>query len=674
MTALRNPDRHIVSNPEPIAAIGGHARIAECWGGRNGRILALDEAENAEIISGDRYLLVYDLRFEASRASRAQTQITRSGASVLFIGIEPGFVQLGPEVKPDQAGCIDCLANRVRSNHPSRKALAADPADDAAQGPAPNAPQPQRPLLPSTMDSILDLLSSFGSGESDDIADRFGPGYYYRIRVDSFELARHRFIPVTHCPSCGTAVVEKEPDALRFSPRVKRDPSDKRLPNSQLSLEAARRTFVGRYSGLIKHVFQNTQSDLMPLFTSERAFPGGNAIDYNHGRAANYRTSELVAILEGVERYAGNELRDGLRAVRGSYAQMVAIHGDKVVNPENFILHVEQQYHSPDYKLERYTPELECGWVWGHSVRRGRPVLVPEQLAFYNIKSRPGVPANRFVYDSSNGCSLGGSIEEATLGGLHEVVERDAYFATWYSRLPPVRIDIDSVEDRRSAALIARSQASGFAVHLFDMTSDVGIPVVGAMIVDPSDDARVKSYCASASDGRWSEAIFSALAEVTTSMGVYRKNRDLAYDRARAMLEDHDLVRDMYDHVLLYCLPETYRRLEFLLQGEMRSLQACRERVPDSMRIDLTEELRQSLDRVLDVAHDVVIVDQTFNELRELGLSAVKVLVPGLMPVTFGHQYRRIDVDRLERFARHKGVARPGYDLSNVNPYPHNFP
>jgi ribosomal protein S12 methylthiotransferase accessory factor len=312
--------------------------------------------------------------------------------------------------------------------------------------------------------------------------------------------------------------------------------------------------------------------------------------------------------------------------------------------------------------------------VWAHSVRRGSPVLIPEQLGYYNITSKPGVPANRFVYDSSNGGALGGSIEEAVLGGLHEVVERDAYFATWYSRVPPCRIDTGSIDDRHSAALIARARAAGFEVHLFDMTSEARIPVVGAMIVDPSGDAKVKSYCASACEGRWSGAVFSALAEVTTSMGVYRKNDALDRDRARAMFEDHSLVTDMFDHVLLYSLDESFERLRFLLDGEVRSLQACRDRVPDTLFLDLTRELEADCAKVLEVAADIIIVDQTFAELRALGLSAAKVLVPGLLPVTFGHQYRRIDTGRLDRFARFRGLPDARFTSANLNPYPHNFP
>jgi ribosomal protein S12 methylthiotransferase accessory factor len=635
------------------------------WGVAELACVDLAGGGSLDVRAGDQCLVMFDLRFETRRAIEIQKALIHAGATVCFVGIEPGSVQVGPVVRPGEGRCLGCLGEWIRTNHPTGKTFNAS---DGRPRPA-----PCRPFSSIARHAISTLIGSVAAPGMTNVIP-LSAGVYYAARVDTLEVARHAFLQVTHCPSCDLVPVPSQPKPLCFMPRVKQQVEDKRLPNSKLSPRSIREMFVDRHSGLIKHVFQNRQSDLMPLFTSERPLPGGKSTDYNHGRAFNYQTSELIAILEGVERYAGTEPRGGMVALRGSRSQMVARFGSQVVDPAVFIMHTDEQRANPLFKFEAFTDDLECGWVWGHSIRRNEPILVPEQMAYYNVQVRSGRPVNRFIYDSSNGCALGGSIEEAVLGGLHEVVERDAYFATWYSRVPPLRIDLRTIDDRYSAALIARSEAAGFEVHLFDMTSEARIPVVGAMIVDPSDDAKVKSYCASACDGRWSEAIFSALAEVTTSMGVYRKTETLDYDRARAMFADDSLVRDMFDHVLLYALPESFDRLRFILGGEVRSLQACRERLPDAMHIDLTENLEAECARVLKVAEDIIVVDQTFPELQALGLSAAKVLVPGMLPVTFGHQYRRIDLGRLNRFARFNGVQGPAYTHDTINPHPHNFP
>ena len=53
-----------------------------------------------------------------------------------------------------------------------------------------------------------------------------------------------------------------------------------------------------------------------------------------------------------------------------------------------------------------------------------------------------------FVYETSNGCALGGSLEEAIFHGIMEVVERDSFLLTWYAKLPLPRLDLSSANDQ----------------------------------------------------------------------------------------------------------------------------------------------------------------------------------------------------------------------------------
>ncbi len=69
-------------------------------------------------------------------------------------------------------------------------------------------------------------------------------------------------------------------------------------------------------------------------------------------------------------------------------------------------------------------------WVWGYSFLKERPILIPELLAYYSLGYEEG-----FVYETSNGCALGGSLEEAIFYGIMEIVERDSFLMTWYAEL-----------------------------------------------------------------------------------------------------------------------------------------------------------------------------------------------------------------------------------------------
>ena len=169
--------------------------------------------------------------------------------------------------------------------------------------------------------------------------------------------------------------------------------------------------------------------------------------------------------------------------------------------------------------------------------------------------------------------------------------------------------------------------------------------------------------------------MFGALVEVCSSIGVYQRQFGSERERARSLLADSGQVQSMRDHVLLYSLPEAVGRLDFLDRGaapaRARSLFADME--AQWRGGDLAEELAALAESVCRIASDVILVDQSADLLAPLDLHCVKVLAPGLHPVTFGHQYRRISPSRLGRACRH--LEQKGEECAfAVNPHPHNFP
>jgi ribosomal protein S12 methylthiotransferase accessory factor len=69
------------------------------------------------------------------------------------------------------------------------------------------------------------------------------------------------------------------------------------------------------------------------------------------------------------------------------------------------------------------------------------------------------------------------------------------------------------------------------------------------------------------------------------------------------------------------------------------------------------------------------VVDQTTPEHRASGLSCVKVVIPGALPMTFGHDFRRVDgIARLQQVPHLLGYRDAPLEPSGVNPDPHPFP
>ncbi|MBQ0994700.1 YcaO-like family protein, partial [Micromonospora sp. H61] len=285
--------------------------------------------------------------------------------------------------------------------------------------------------------------------------------------------------------------------------------------------------------------------------------------------------------------------------------------------------------------------------------------------------------ATPFVYEISNGCALGGSLEEAILHGILEVAERDAFLMTWYAQMPVPRIDLRTAR-RRMVPLIAEAirAETGYTVMAFDITLEQGIPCVWALAVDPSDDdERPKAVCAAGSHLDPEIAAENALSELgailVDLMGRYPGQRD----QAEHMVRNGLLVTEMNHHSLLYGTRAAAARLDFLT-GSPRSVSFAEMTQPDAFHhADLSDDLRELVRRYLDQGMDVIAVDQTTPEQRSQDLAGAKVIIPGTLPMTFGHHLRRVDgIPRLQEIPYRLGYRAQPLKPSDVNPHPHPFP
>ena len=141
------------------------------------------------------------------------------------------------------------------------------------------------------------------------------------------------------------------------------------------------------------------------------------------------------------------------------------------------------------------------------------------------------------------------------------------------------------------------------------------------------------------------------------------------------MFIDSSLVRKMDDHGMLFGLPETEERMQFLL-NEDRPLQTFQEvfNVPEN-HLDLTDDLKNLLHAFQCLNLDVIVVDQTTPEIAKNGLHCVKVIIPGMLPMTFGHHLTRITgLERVLKVPVELGYAKQPLTSEQLNLYPHPFP
>jgi ribosomal protein S12 methylthiotransferase accessory factor len=145
--------------------------------------------------------------------------------------------------------------------------------------------------------------------------------------------------------------------------------------------------------------------------------------------------------------------------------------------------------------------------------------------------------------------------------------------------------------------------------------------------------------------------------------------------RAEALAADPDLVVELEDHALVYATAASWPRLDFLFQRD--DVRSVAEAFPVADRYvpadDLLVDLRHLVGRYLDAGLDVVVVEQTTAEHRAADLRCVKVIIPGTLPMSFGHRNRRTDLPRLRTAPVRLGYRATPLPEHDINPDPHPF-
>lgn len=567
---------------------------------------------------------------------------------------------IGPLVLPNVPGCSDCADTRLLlagGNRPEAWALRQRQVrENAAQRPDAWA---SRSGLGQLAWLLVDETQRMVQGQSR-LAE-----HLMTVNLKTFAATRHHFIPEPLCPTCGE-VAEDSPEAatisLQASPKVSAG-SYRCRPIDDLR-DGLSKDYLDPRTGLLNGKVHILDTPFAAVSVNLPMFSGN---ELTAGRTLSYVDGELTAILEGLERHCGMEPRATRSVVHASFRSL----GNQALNPLDVGVHDPERYQDDAFPFQPFDPDRPMRWVWGYSFLQQRPLLVPERIAYYSIGGNDG-----YVYETSNGCALGGTLEEAIFYGILEVVERDAFLITWYAQLPVPRLNPLSTGDLELTLMIQRMQAvTGYDIHLFNTTMENGIPSVW-ILAKNRGKAGANIVCSAGSHVDPVRAAKSAVHELAASLRSDDAKRFQAHvEDFRQMIADPFQVREMEDHGLLYGLPETEERLSFLLDERRPLRKFADEFATPAQHADLTDDLRDLLRIFASRQLDVIVVNQTSAELRRQDLHCVKVVIPGMLPMTFGHHLTRLQgLDRVLTVPMELGYTQHPLTAAELNPHPHPFP
>jgi ribosomal protein S12 methylthiotransferase accessory factor len=295
-------------------------------------------------------------------------------------------------------------------------------------------------------------------------------------------------------------------------------------------------------------------------------------------------------------------------------------------------------------------------WIRGYSLTDQGPLWVPLTAAYMGLPLPIGEHA---LFPVSTGLAAGTSFRQAILNGLCEVIERDSLALFWLHQLPMPRIEVRHLSTPALADLLRSGDAAGTETTLLDLTTDVAVPVVGAIqrCARAGPHAIVMGACRL--DGE------SAALRVLEEVGSLRVALTEAADRRvgrEAFFSDADRTPESFG--LLYAGPDGPARLKFATD-ETPVVDAF----PRSIVSD--DPLATIVDRLATMGMETIAVDVTAPEVREVGIVVVRVIVPELMPISFTHHARYLGHARLYDGPRALGYGRRTEEMITDDPIPY---
>ena len=372
------------------------------------------------------------------------------------------------------------------------------------------------------------------------------------------------------------------------------------------------------------------------------------------GSALTWPQALVKAVGESVERYSVLHWEP-----RVHLAQASAL--DAQIDMRSYDLFHSEQRAAPGFAFSSADEHARMSWVEAFSLTHGKASFVPATLA--HLYHQAQTEADRFDLCPVSGYACGNTLEEALLGALCEVIERDALMIAWYQRLAVPSLDLASMASGEVRDAVQRYARSPVRLYCANLTTDIGIPAVLVMMTSQHPGWPAAAV-ATAADMSVERAVVKALCELSAGHWLVRGRGR----RPRSMLE----VQEPEDHGLFYAAPSALHHLDRFLRprSSLRAAQLAAAPATDDVKVLLDEAVRRLAARGL----ETLAVELSAPEVAAQGLHVVKVIVPGLQPLDFGATTKHLGGSRLYSAPHAMGYRCAASGPAGLNPVPHPFP
>ena len=371
------------------------------------------------------------------------------------------------------------------------------------------------------------------------------------------------------------------------------------------------------------------------------------------GAAIAEERARFLSLVEGLERYSTCMFSD--EQFRWATAREL---GREAIDLDLIPRCSPTELKHPKCVLRAPDKRSPMRWVSAVNLLDGSIVYVPAVMVY--LHTGYASLAERIALPITTGCAAHVTYEEALINGLLEVIERDAISIVWLQKLGLPRIEIDEIPPVLEPYWAEYQRSScDIEYFFFDATMDLGIPTIyGIQVATNDEHACTIVSCSTDIDPA------AALAKTIRDMCSIR----LAFRTARSYPESFDDYREIFDGAAYMAHRDRRGAFDFLLKSKItRKLSEMKRAASDCPQ----QQLASLVDILRRKNLHAYAVDLTTDEGLRSGFRVVRVLIPGLQPLSFHYRTRYCGHSRL-----YKAPERMGYSVrteNELNEWPQPF-
>lgn len=326
----------------------------------------------------------------------------------------------------------------------------------------------------------------------------------------------------------------------------------------------------------------------------------------------------------------------------------------KVIHPYDIVKYKSLQYENKNFPLKRFNVEDVHTWIAAKKLSTNEEVLMLSDHVLFGCLQKKSV----YTMSTSSGCAAHVEKNKAITHAIYELIERDAFMIFWLNKLDRDTIKNESLPSEIKQRIKAIEKL-GYTITIKDITLDLASVILIA--VRDKKGVYVTSGLASSNDVI--NMFDSALCEVEVSL-LHILNSDITVN-AEIIMED---IISSVEHEQFHQQPQYAVETDFIfnINNKISFEEFC-------MKYENKKPIAVHL---REMNFNIYVIDATewkINVLLPEHRYIVRVIIPGLVPISFGYGREPLGMERIYTVPITLGFRQNPVLYENINRTPHPF-